>query len=234
MPLEIPHKTMQTCPPGLRDHIDSMSGYWHTTFSKSPLSQAAYDGRNDIVKLMLEAGADVNRVQIFGMTPLLNALSNGHVEVVQTLLKAGARADARDSGRTSALMYAVDSLNPALVEMILEQNVDITHRDINKNTALRLARCSGNVESAILLMERGAVPDFRYFPRRSRMDATLANYKKIRSAYLWRRLRKALWVFGIGNYIWKKMLARTLAPNGPEHAKLVQEAGALFGVVASS
>ena len=173
----------------------------------------------------------MNHSQIFGMTPLLNALSNGHVEVVQTLLNAGARADARDSGRTSALMYAVDTLNPTLVEMILEQNVDITHRDVSKNTALRLARCSGKVESAILLMERGAVPDFRYFPRRSRMDATLEKYKKIRSAYLWRRLRKALWVFGIGNYIWKKMLARTLAPNGDDYAGFLQEARALFDCI---
>ena len=211
-----------------------MSNYWHTTFSKSPLSQAAYNGRNDIVKMMLQAGADVNRAQIFGMTPLLNALSNGHVEVVQTLLTAGARADARDSGRTSALMYAVDSLNPALVEMILEHNVDITHRDYAGNTALRLARCGGKVESAILLMERGAVPDFRYFSRRSRMDATLANYKKIRSAYLWRRLRKAFRAFGIGNFLWKLALARTLAPNGDEYADFLQETRALFGVIESS
>ncbi len=208
-----------------------MSDYWRTTFSNSPLSQAAYDGRNDIVKILIQAGADVNCAQIFGMTPLLNALSNGHVEVVQTLLTAGARAGAHDSGRTSALMYAVDSLNPALVEMILEQNVDITHRDYAGNTALRLARCGGKIESAILLMERGAVPDFRYFPRRSRMDATLANYKKIRSAYLWQRLRKAFWVFGIGNYIWKEMLARTLTPVGDDYAGFLQESRALFDFI---
>ena len=206
-----------------------------TSFSLAPILRAALDGDVDMIKELLMDGVNVNTLSMFSMTPLLYALSRGHVNAATTLLAAGADANPCDSEGTSALMYAIDTVNPVLVKMILDQGVDLKHRNRGNRPALWVAWRIGSIDLAILLMERGAVPNFRwYWDYQGQLVTTLKNYKKIRSAYLWRRLRKAFWVFGISNYIWKKMLARTLAPNGPKHAKLVQEAGALFGVVALS
>ncbi|MGC8923596.1 MAG: ankyrin repeat domain-containing protein [Candidatus Micrarchaeia archaeon] len=53
------------------------------------LMYAARDGRTEIVKLLLEKGADVNAKDILGLTALRYAAENGHKDVVELLKKAG-------------------------------------------------------------------------------------------------------------------------------------------------
>ena len=78
----------------------------------SPLVVAARFGRADVVKALLEAGADPNyRLPDFESshtyaTPLFTASGNGHTEVVLILLEAGADATVVDPWRGSALHIA--------------------------------------------------------------------------------------------------------------------------------
>ena len=61
----------------------------------------------EIVKLLLEAGADANARQERGFVPLHDAAANGSVPLVELLLKHGARADAKsDDGKKPADMAA--------------------------------------------------------------------------------------------------------------------------------
>ncbi len=56
----------------------------------------------EIVKMLLEAGADPNARQERGFVPLHDAAANGHAALVELLLKHGARADAKtDDGKTA-------------------------------------------------------------------------------------------------------------------------------------
>jgi ankyrin repeat protein len=61
----------------------------------TPLMAAAMNGNAEIVRILLEAGADVNaRMRPAGGTPgktaLLFAAQEGHTEIVDVLRKAGA------------------------------------------------------------------------------------------------------------------------------------------------
>lgn len=61
----------------------------------------------EIVKMLLEAGADPNARQESGFVPLHDAAANGNVALVELLLKHGARADAKtDDGKTAGDMAA--------------------------------------------------------------------------------------------------------------------------------
>ena len=203
-----------------------------TSFSLAPILRAAFNGDVDMIKELLMDGVNVNTLSMFSMTPLLYALSRGHVNAATTLLAAGADANLCDSEGTSALMYAIDTVNPVLVKMILDQGVDLKHRNHQRKPALWMAWKIGRIDIAILLMERGAVPNFRwYWERDGPLVRTLKNYKKIRLAYLWRRMRLAFRAFGIGNFLWKLALARTHAPVGDDYAGFLQETRALFDCI---
>ena len=87
---------------------DMMADNGHT--GHTPLERAAYSGRVDIVKFLLEEGADINRRGWTGDTPLLAALScpktNDHITCVKVLLAAGARVN----GNSPLTDYPLDKV----------------------------------------------------------------------------------------------------------------------------
>lgn len=87
---------------GADPNIASQNGY-HIY----PIHSAVAADHNTIVKMLLEAGADVNVVQAKGVTPLHSAAHNGNIELLILLLEAGADVKAKmEDGRTASDMAA--------------------------------------------------------------------------------------------------------------------------------
>jgi ankyrin repeat protein len=57
---------------------------------------AAMLGRRDIVRLLIDAGADIQKRGQFGYTALHAAAQNGHLDVVQELVKYGASVNCKN------------------------------------------------------------------------------------------------------------------------------------------
>ncbi len=63
-------------------------------YSRTPLFQAAANGHEAVVKLLLERGAELEwKSNIGNMTPLFRAAANGHEAVVKLLLENGAKLE---------------------------------------------------------------------------------------------------------------------------------------------
>ena len=79
----------------------------------TPLERAAYNGRVDVIKFLLEAGADVKRRGRWGSTPLLSALTspttNDHITCVKVLIAAGAYVNGQ-GGRPDLNDFPLDKV----------------------------------------------------------------------------------------------------------------------------
>lgn len=93
---------------------------WEDDLGRTPLIAAIYDGNTEIVKLLLDAGANLARsTRGIGPTPIIMAAGyGGKKEIVELLLKAKADPNAADGPGTqnSALSFAED---PAIKELLI-------------------------------------------------------------------------------------------------------------------
>jgi hypothetical protein len=70
------------------------------------LIDGAMERHKDVIKTLIEAGADVNFKNNDGQTALIIVVGAGDVEIVERLVKAGADPDIEDAFGVSARMYA--------------------------------------------------------------------------------------------------------------------------------
>ena len=88
-----------------------------------PPVQAARKGDANIVRELLESGADVNIRDNSGVMALIKAAQKAHVECVHTLIELGADVDIRDTLGGTALTVAVES--DSLRNLILDTDTSI-------------------------------------------------------------------------------------------------------------
>ena len=146
-------------------------------FGASPLSEAALSGNADVLKLLLDAGADAKSVATAdGETVLMRAARSGSVEAVRLLLDRGADVNAREryKGQT-ALMWAAVERHAPVVKLLLERGADWRIRGFDRETrpprlsaassispiprggftALMFTAREGDMESARLMLDAG-------------------------------------------------------------------------------
>jgi ankyrin repeat protein len=97
---------------------------------------ASYWGKIEVVKTLIEAGADLN-MQSFGdkETPLMAAVNMKQVDVIKTLLENGADINIKDVNGTNALMWAISDTDINIVNLLLSYNPDLDAVDNYGNNA---------------------------------------------------------------------------------------------------
>src|SRR5579885_1455379 len=77
----------------------------------TPLVYAAREGCLECARVLVEAGADVNQVTLYGWTPLLTATQNRHYKLAAYLLDHGANPNLANKGGWTPLYLATDNRN---------------------------------------------------------------------------------------------------------------------------
>jgi len=93
----------------------------------------------DIVKLLVQSGADLNATNECGITALMLACVQRTHSIVSILIRAGANLDIADTNKYTALMHATFETNEAVVKDLLDSGADIHATDNNGKTALDIS-----------------------------------------------------------------------------------------------
>ena len=122
------------------------------------LMTAAYNGRLDICRFLIDKGAQVNALDWNKRTPLHWAAIHGSVEIVRLLCDHGTDVKLKNTAGWRPLHYAAIWGRISVVkELIEERNAEINARDNEGMTALRCARDGDKHDVAAYLVLRGGV-----------------------------------------------------------------------------
>ena len=93
--------------------------------TKKRLFAAVKQGDADAIRLLIQAGANVN-VWHIGETPLRMAVKQGNVNTVRLLIEAGANIEAADASGITLLHLAVMQGNTDVVLLLIRRGADMS------------------------------------------------------------------------------------------------------------
>jgi ankyrin repeat protein len=129
--------------------------YWTLT----PLVLASLSGNLDIMRLLIEAGANVDQQDGYGQTPLMATVECKHLEATNLLIKHGADVNEKNPVKKTALMVAARHGDRESAKFILSKGADPNIGFGSGYTALSVAAWFGYEDIVRELIEHGAMAD---------------------------------------------------------------------------
>jgi ankyrin repeat protein len=124
-----------------------------------PLHRAVWNGRTNLIQLLIDHGADVNVTNWLGDTPLDFAAQQNDTNAAKLLLAAKASVDARDNSGDTALLEAADRGNTTMVSLLLDSGATVDATNGNHTTPLLQAVVRKRTDAIRLLLEHKADPN---------------------------------------------------------------------------
>merc|ERR1711916_198651 len=112
------------------------------------LHVACINGEIQVVKYLLEKGANIDAVSKSGQTPLMLAASGGHYHPLvsggnelcaELLIDRGARKEAKSNSGLTPLICAARALKDKMIRLLVSKGCDLNSKDYEGRTALQWA-----------------------------------------------------------------------------------------------
>jgi len=111
----------------INEGID-VNAYYTKSQDKTLLHYAILANQADIVKLLIENGADTE-IPSKGRTPLMIAAANDRLQIARYLLDQGAIVDAVDKGGNTALYYSAKNASLRMNRLLVQRGADVKHNN---------------------------------------------------------------------------------------------------------
>uniref|UniRef100_A0A3P9HAL8 SOCS box domain-containing protein n=1 Tax=Oryzias latipes TaxID=8090 RepID=A0A3P9HAL8_ORYLA len=126
---------------------------------RSPLHEAASQGRLLALRTLLAQGYHANILTIDHVTPLHEACLSGHTACVRTLINEGANVNAATIDGITPLYNCCTSGSIGCIELLLKNGAQIEIQHAHFPSALHEACRRGNSQCVESLLSHGADPD---------------------------------------------------------------------------
>jgi serine/threonine-protein phosphatase 6 regulatory ankyrin repeat subunit B len=150
----------------------------------SPLYYAAWHGHTELVRGLIERGAEVTVATTDGLTPLHWAALGGHVEICRMLIDHGAVVNYRSIVQRNTPLHEVwnGGGSPEVARLLVQRGADVNAtEDWYGMTPLHYAVVKNLPELAEALIESGA--DTRVADRSGRLPASYARTDRMRAIF---------------------------------------------------
>lgn len=120
------------------------------------LAQATANNNREIIRVLLHAGANINRQNRDGETALMYLSGQASTDTARDLIKAGADLELKDDDGETALMAAARLDNTGSLKALIDAGAQLEAKDEKGQTALMLAAREGLADNVRALLEAGA------------------------------------------------------------------------------
>ena len=116
------------------------------------------DNSCEILRCLIENGADINKGRNDNQTPLMVAAEKGHVSVATFLIERGADVDLQDENGNTALHHALygSDVSCEILSCLIGSGADVNGVNKVKHTPLMIAAKRGHINALTLLIKHGA------------------------------------------------------------------------------
>ncbi len=131
-----------------------------------PLARAAHEGDMEMIKFLLDNGADIDGFAAYDEVPLIYALGNGQQEAAKFLTEAGADVNISSAFGATPFIGAVSTGDVELTTLMLKKGANVNRRSLQLNSnatagdtadrPLEAAIRAGKPEIVALLLKSGA------------------------------------------------------------------------------
>ncbi|MBN1799180.1 MAG: ankyrin repeat domain-containing protein, partial [Spirochaetales bacterium] len=125
--------------------------------NRTALFLASGNGHTEVVKLLIETGADVNIADtVLESTAIHVAANMGYLEIVGLLIKNGADIDPVDKDGKTPLMLASLKGFHEIVRLLAEHGANTNHTDVQGYTSIMWAAFHSHTDTIVCLIELNA------------------------------------------------------------------------------
>lgn len=140
---------------------------------QTPLTLAVAKGYLEIMKLLIDRGADIECKDSLGITPIMTSVQNARLGAFYVLLNLGADIHIKDRNGCGLVHWAAYKNQVLMLRVLKNLGLDLEILDMSNMTPLHRAALSNAVKAVDFLMFNGVAIDKLDIKNRSALD--LAN-----------------------------------------------------------